>query len=67
MSNKTVTFAARMRPEDRKQIAKRAAEVGMSQSDYVVMQALDWPGDGLRERVSDLEARVAQLEAKVPR
>jgi hypothetical protein len=65
--NKTVNFLIPIIPRDRERIARRAREAGMSQSGYVVMQALDWPADGVRERVSDLEARVARLEEKVPR
>jgi uncharacterized protein (DUF1778 family) len=60
---KDVNLNIRVTVADRELIAAKAAEAGMSQSEYVVQAALGRrPGTGLSARVADLEARVRKLE-----
>ena len=62
MAGKTTMLSFRISPADRDEIAARAREAGLSQSEYVTRMALQPPPEGLGARLETIERRLYEME-----
>jgi hypothetical protein len=62
MAEKTVMLSFRISPADRDEIAARAREARLSQSEYVTRTVLQMPAAGLEARFEAIDRRLYQLE-----
>ena len=62
MTEKTAMLSLRISPADRDEIAARAKEARLTQSEYVTRTVLQMPAEGLGARFEAIERRLYELE-----